>query len=225
MVHVHHLENSRSQRVIWCLEELGIDYELVTYRRDPVTMLAPESLKSVHPLGKAPVITDEGRDGRAVAESGAILEYLVERYDEAGQLAPPAGSDERERYRFWLHHAEGSAMPPLVMRLVFSRLGKPPIPALMRPLGRQFAKGVEQRFLGPRLRELASFWDGALVESPWFAGEDFSAADIQMSFPILALESRGGLANSPNLADFLSRCRKREAYRRAIERGGEFSVV
>ncbi|WP_275288434.1 glutathione S-transferase family protein [Halomonas elongata] len=225
MIHVHHLENSRSQRVIWCLEELGVDYELVTYRRDPETMLAPASLKEVHPLGKAPVITDEGRDGRAVAESGAILEYLVERHDEEGRLVPVAGSDARERYRFWLHHAEGSAMPPLVMRLVFSRLGKPPVPGLMRPLGRQFAKGVERRFLGPRLRELSAFWNVTLAESSWFAGDSFSAADIQMSFPILALESRGGLADLPHLADFLARCRAREAYRRAVDVGGKFSVV
>ncbi|KGE77311.1 glutathione S-transferase family protein [Halomonas salina] len=224
MIRVHHLENSRSQRVLWLLEELGVDYELVVYRRDPETMLAPASLKEVHPLGKSPVITDEARGGRAIAESGAIIEYLLEHHDAEGRLAPPAGSDERERYRFWLHHAEGSAMPPLVMRLVFSRLGKPPVPALVRPLGRQFAKGVEQNFLGPRITELRDYWEAELEGASWFAGEAFSAADIQMSFPVLALESRGGLASSPRLQDFLARCRERPGYRKAIERGGEFSL-
>ncbi|MBB3232052.1 glutathione S-transferase family protein [Halomonas stenophila] len=225
MIRVHHLENSRSQRVLWLLEELGADYELVTYRRDPETLLAPEALKAVHPLGKSPVITDEGRDGRAVAESGAILEYLLERLDPQGSLSPAPGTDERERYRFWLHHAEGAAMPPLVMRLVFSRLSKPPVPALVRPLGRQFAKGVERSFLAPQLRDLKALWEAELGRSAWFAGEAFSAADIQMSFPVLALEGRGGLDAAPNLRDFLARCRARPAYRRAIERGGEFSLV
>ncbi|MDR5866023.1 glutathione S-transferase family protein [Halomonas koreensis] len=225
MIRVHHLENSRSQRVLWLLEELGVDYEVVTYRRDPETLLAPASLKAVHPLGKSPVITDEGRDGRAVAESGAILEYLLEHYDPEHRLAPAPGGDDRERYRFWLHHAEGSAMPPLVMRLVFSRLSKPPVPALLRPLGRRFAGGVDDNFLAPRIAELRDYWEAELERGSWFAGEAFSAADIQMSFPVLALESRGGLAGAPRLQAFLDRCRERPAYQRAIERGGEFSLV
>lgn len=225
MIRVHHLEHSRSQRVLWLLEELGVDYEVVSYRRDPETLLAPASLKSVHPLGKSPVITDEDREGRAIAESGAILEYLLEHHDPERRLAPGPGSDDRERYRFWLHHAEGSAMPPLVMRLVFSRLSKPPVPALVRPLGRRFAKGVEESFLGPRITELRDFWEAELERSTWFAGDAFSAADIQMSFPVLALESRGGLEAAPRLQAFLERCRKRPAYQRAIERGGEFSLV
>lgn len=224
MIRVHHLENSRSQRVLWLLEELGVDYELVVYERDPETLLAPASLKAVHPLGKSPVITDEARGGRAIAESGAIIEYLLEHHDPEGRLVPPVGSDERERYRFWLHHAEGSAMPPLVMRLVFSRLGQPPVPALVRPLGRQFARGVEENFLGPRITELRDFWEAELADSRWFAGETFTAADIQMSFPVLALEGRGGLEATPRLRDFLARCRERPGYRKAIERGGEFML-
>lgn len=228
MIRVHHLEDSRSLRVLWLLEELGVDYRLTTYRRDPKTMLAPDSLKRVHPLGKSPVIVDEGRDegrdGRAIAESGAIIEYLVERYDDQQRLVPAAGSEARERYRYWLHHAEGSAMPPLVMRLVFSRLSKPPVPALVRPLGRQFAKGVEHNFLGPQIKALVAHWEDALASGPWFAGEAFSAADIQMSFPILALASRGGLTDWPHLCDFLARCRARPAYGRAIEQGGELSL-
>jgi len=224
MIKVHHLENSRSQRVLWLLEELGVDYEIITYRRDPRTMLAPDSLREVHPLGKSPVISDASRDGRVVAESGAILEYLVERFDTPGHLVPAAGSDARERYRFWLHHAEGSAMPPLVMRLVFSALGKPPVPAPVRPLGKLFARGVEQQFLGPQIRQLSDYWEAELGHASWFAGDAFSAADIQMSFPVLALENGGGLSGYPRLEAFLAACRERPAYRRAVEKGGEFSL-
>lgn len=224
MIRVHHLENSRSQRILWLLEELGVDYAIVVYRRDPETMQAPASLKAVHPLGKSPVITDEDRDGRAVAESGAIIEYLLARFDTRGVLSPSAGSEAREAYTYWLHHAEGSAMPPLVMSLVFSRLGKPPVPALARPLGRLFAQGVERQFLGPQIEALRDYWETSLSASPWFAGEAFSACDIQMSFPVLALEGRGGLDEAPNLRDFLSRCRERPAYRQAVEKGGEFAL-
>jgi len=224
MIKVHHLENSRSQRILWLLEELGVDYEILTYQRDPKTMLAPASLREVHPLGKSPVISDEQRDGRVVAESGAIVEYLIERFDASGELVPPAGSDAHERYRFWLHHAEGSAMPPLVMRLVFSALGKPPVPAPARPLGRLFARGVEQQFLGPQIRQLCDYWEAELGRDAWFAGESFSAADIQMSFPLLALESGGGLSGYRRLQAFLSACRARPAYQRAVETGGEFSL-
>jgi len=224
MIKVHHLENSRSQRVVWLLEELAVDYEIVTYRRDARTMLAPASLREVHPLGKSPVITDEARGGQAVAESGAILEYLIERFEAQDALVPPAGSAARERYRFWLHHAEGSAMPPLVMRLVFASLGRPPVPALARPIGRLFARGVEQQFLAPQIRQLTDYWEAELERSPWFAGETFSAADIQMSFPLLALEAGGGLADTPRLRAFLAACRERPAYRRTVEAVGEFSL-
>jgi len=225
MIEVHHLENSRSQRVVWLLEELGSEFKVVTYRRDPATMLAPDALRELHPLGKSPVIRDRARGDRVVAESGAILEYLIEHHDPERRLAPEVGSDAFERYRFWLHHAEGSAMPPLVMRLVFSRLGQPPVPALARPLGRLFARGVEQQYLGPEIRRLAEFWEAELEGGgPWFAGERFSAADIQMSFPLLALASRGGLEAYPRLQAFLAACREREAYRRTVARIGEFGL-
>ena len=224
MIEVHHLENSRSQRVVWLLEELGVTYDLVTHRRDPQTLLAPESLRAVHPLGKAPVIRDLARDGRVIAESGAIIDYLIERHDAEPRLAPPEGSDARERYRFWMHHAEGSGMGPLVMGLVFSRLGQPPVPALARPLGRLFARGVEQQYLGPEIRRLRDFWEGELAAGPWFAGEAFSAADIQMSFAVLALAGRGGLSGYPRLEGFLAACREREAYQRTVARIGEFRL-
>lgn len=224
MIKVHHLENSRSQRVIWLLEEFGADYELVTYQRDPRTMLAPASLKRVHPLGKSPVISDEEQGGRVVAESGAIIEYLLERFGD-GRLTPPAGSDERLRYRFWMHHAEGSAMPPLVMHLVFSRLGKPPVPALIRPVGRMLGQGVQQKFLAPQLKELLSLWEAELTASTWFAGDEFSACDIQMSFPVLAMASRRGLSGYPRLEGFLARIRDRPAYRRCVDKVGELQAI
>lgn len=225
MIEVHHLENSRSQRVVWLLEELGVAYELVTHRRDPSTLLAPNSLRAVHPLGKAPVIRDLSRNGRVIAESGAIIDYLIEHHDDDRRLAPPAGSDAWERYRFWLHHAEGSGMGPLVMRLVFSRLGQPPVPALARPLGRLFARGVEQQYLGPEIRRLGDFWESELAAGPWFAGEAFSAADIQMSFPVLALAGRGGLAGYPRLEAFLAACREREGWQRTVAQIGEFRLA
>ncbi|MDI4638957.1 MULTISPECIES: glutathione S-transferase family protein [Halomonadaceae] len=223
MIEVHHLENSRSQRVIWLLEELAADYEVITYQRDPKTMLAPESLKQVHPLGKSPVIVDTDRDGEVVAESGAIIEYLLERFDD-DRLLPSSGTPERRRYRFWLHHAEGSAMPPLVMSLVFSRLDKPPVPALIRPIARLLANGVKAKFLDPQIRDLLAFWESECGEHAWLAGEAFSAADIQMSFPLLALEGQGRLGDYPRLTDVLSRMRERQAYQRAVAKGGEFSM-
>jgi glutathione S-transferase len=224
MIKVHHLQNSRSQRIVWLLEELGLEYEIVVYERDPETLLAPAALRRVHALGKSPVITDESREGRVVAESGAIIEYVIEAHDGEGRLRPPAGSDARERYRFWLHHAEGTAMPPLVMRLVFSQLGKPPVPALARPLGRLFTRGVEQQYLGQEIRRLRDFWESELAAGPWFAGAAFSAADIQMSFPVLALAEQGGLKGCPRLEEFLAACREREAYVRTVARIGEFAL-
>ncbi|GAB2803874.1 glutathione S-transferase [Halomonas shantousis] len=221
MIQVHHLENSRSQRVLWLLEELGLDYRIVHYRRDPKTLLAPPELKKVHPLGKSPVITD---GDITVAESGAIIDYLIDTYDTRRELIPTVDSADYRRYRFWLHYAEGSAMPPLVMRLVFSRLDKPPVPALIRPVGRLLAVGVQSRFLDPQIRQHLDFWEDELARSTWFAGEQFTAADIQMSFPLLALESRGGFGDHANVKACLARMRERPAYRRAMEKGGEFRM-
>ncbi|MEG3116205.1 glutathione S-transferase [Salinicola sp. 4072] len=220
MITVHHLENSRSQRILWLLEELGIEYEIQTYCRDPETLLAPDALKKVHPLGKSPVITD---DAHTVAESGAIIEYLVARYGGEA-LVPDAGTPEHLRYIHWLHYAEGSAMPLLVMRLVFSRLGRPPVPAILRPVGKLLANGVHRKFLDPQLRQHLDYWESELRQTAWFAGDDFSAADIQMSFPLLAAESRADLLHYPNIRQVLQNMRDRSAYRRAIEKGGEFRL-
>jgi glutathione S-transferase len=222
MIIVHHLNNSRSQRVLWLLEELGLDYEIKPYQRDPKTMLAPPSLKAVHPLGKSPVITD---GDNTIAESGAIIEYLVQQYG-TGRLVPAAGGKDRLRYTYWLHYAEGSAMPPLLMKLIFGRLDRPPMPALLRPLARSIANGVQRNYIDPQLKTHLDFLEAELGKSTWFAGEEFSAADIQMSFPLEASQSRGGLdASRPRLSAFLQRIHARPAYQRAIEKGGKYDLL
>lgn len=219
MIVVHHLNNSRSQRVLWLLEELGVTYEIQRYQRDTRTMLAPPELKNVHPLGKSPVITD---DGRVIAESGAIIEYLVERYGD-GKLAPRAGTDERLRYTYWLHYAEGSAMPPLLLKLVFDRIESGPMPFFVRPVARAIARQVKQSFISPQLQLHLDYLEAELGRSEWFVGNEFTAADIQMSFPLEAAALRGGLDQSrPRLCTFLRKIHSRPAYRRALERGGRY---
>jgi glutathione S-transferase len=223
---VHHLNNSRSQRVLWLLEELGLAYDIKRYQRDPKTMLAPPALREVHPLGKSPVLAD---GDVTLAESGAIIEYLVERHG-GGRLRPPAGTPEGLRYTYWLHFAEGSAMPPLVMKLVFDRIEKGPMPFLLRPLLRPMARGIAGRvkrsFIEPTIARQLDYMEAELERRPWFAGGEFSAADVQMSFPVEAAAARGGLdAGRPRLMDWLARIHAREAYRRALERGGEFSIL
>ncbi len=221
MIKVHHLEQSRSQRVLWLLEELGVPYELVRYARDPRTLLAPAALRAVHPLGKSPVLED---GARTVAESGAIIEYLLERYDTGGVLSPPRDDeDARLRYRYWLHYAEGSAMPPMVMALVFARIRKAPMPFFARPIARRIADGAMRGFVGPQITAHLAHMENALADRPWFAGDHFSAADIQMSFPVEAGLSRGR-GDHPHLAGFLERIHARDAYQRAIERGGPVLV-
>jgi glutathione S-transferase len=222
MIIVHHLNNSRSQRVLWLLEELGLAYEIKPYQRDPQTMLAPVSLKAVHPLGKSPVITD---GDNTIAESGAVIEYLLQQYG-GGRLIPAADSKDRLRYTYWLHYAEGSAMPPLLMKLIFGRLARPPMPAILRPLARAIANGVLRNYIDPQLKTHLDFMEGELGKSTWFAGEEFSAADIQMSFPLEAAQSRGGLdASRPRLFGFLQRIHARPAYQRAIEKGGKYDLL
>jgi glutathione S-transferase len=204
MIRVHHLNNSRSQRVLWLLEEIGTPYEVVRYERDKKTMLAPKDLRRIHPLGKSPIIED---NGRTIAETGLIVEYLVQRY--GADLAPPNGSDSYWRYKYWLHYAEGSLMPPLLLKLVIDRLGLLGRPA--RP------------FINAQLKLHLDFLEGELDGGPWFLGERFSAADIMMSFPIEAARARAGLDETrPKLMDFLKRIHGRDAYRRAVEKGGAY---
>lgn len=222
MITVHHLNNSRSQRILWLLEELGVAYEIKKYQRDPKTMLAPPELKAVHPLGKSPVITD----GELVlAESGAIVEYLVERYGK-GRLAPPPGTPEKLKYTFFLHFAEGSAMPPLLMKLVFDRIENGPMPFFAKPIARTIARKVKDSFVNPNIKGQLDYLESELATRDWFAGSDLTAADIQMSFPLEAAASRGGLdARYPRLSNFLQRIHARPAYARALERGGEYAYA
>lgn len=219
MIIVHHLNNSRSQRVLWMLEELELPYQIVRYQREP-TMLAPESLKKVHPLGKSPVVED---NGHTLVESGAIIEYLQETYDPESRLKP-IGAQDKLQYRFWLHYAEGSLMPLLMMKLVFGSLGKAPVPWLLRPVGSALGKGVQKAWLNKQLVTHARFIENHLATSPWFAGQAFSAADIQMSFPVLALLARGGLNDLPNLQAWLKNAQMRPAWQRAITQGGPFDL-
>ena len=223
MLIVHHLNNSRSQRVLWLLEELGVPYEIQKYERDAQTMLAPPELARVHPLGKSPVLTD---DGTTVAESGAIIEYLVETHG-GGRLRPPPGTDERRRFTYWLHFAEGSAMPPLLLKLICDRIGSGEgMPFFVKPIAKGIAAKVKALAVEPNLKRQLDFMEGELARSSWFAGEDFSAADIQMSFPVEAAAQRAGLDGSrPKLMAYLKKIHARPAYRRALERGGPYSFA
>ncbi len=222
MIIVHHLNNSRSQRVLWLLEELGLDYEIERYQRDPKTMLAPPALRAIHPLGKSPVITD---DALTVAESGAIVEYLLGRYGN-GSLVPAAGTPERLRWTYWLHFAEGSAMPPLLLKLVFDKLESSPMPFFVRPIARGIAQKVKSSFVQPQIDQQLDYMESELGKTAWFAGDAFSAADIQMSFPLEAAGARGGLTQShPKLMAWLQRIHARAAYQRALERGGPYELL
>jgi glutathione S-transferase len=218
MLVVHHLNNSRSQRVLWLLEELGVPYEIVKYERDPATLLAPESLQKIHPLGKSPVVTD---DGVTVAESAAILEYIVDKYG-GGKMIPKPGSPELLRYRYFLHYAEGSLMPFLLLRLIFGRV-RTKAPFLVRPIAKAIAGTVEGSFIGPNLERHVAFLDGELAKSTWFAGDELTAADIQMVFPMEAIAAR--VPDAPaRIHAWVERAHARPAYKRALERGGPYSV-
>jgi glutathione S-transferase len=222
VVVVHHLNNSRSQRVLWLLEELGVEYEIKRYERDAKTMLAPPSLRAVHPLGKSPVITD---GAQTLAESGAIVEYLVDRYGN-GKLAPAPGTAERLRYTYWLHYAEGSAMPPLLLKLVFNRIANGPMPFFAKPVAKAIANRVLTTFVDPQIKLHLDFMEAELEKSRWFAGNEFSAADIQVSFPLEAAAARAGLdAGRPKLMAYLDRIHARPAYQRALERGGAYALL
>lgn len=222
MITVHHLNNSRSQRVLWLLEELGLPYEVKRYERDMETMLAPASLRQVHPLGKSPVLTD---GDLTLAESGAIVEYLVDRYGD-GRLIPAPETPERLRYTYWLHYAEGSAMPPLLLKLIFDKVEQSPMPFFAKPIARGIVNRVKDSFINPQITQHLDFMEAELGKSTWFAGEDFTAADIQLSFPLEAAASRAGLnASRPKLMAFLDRIHARPAYQKALERGGEYELL
>lgn len=223
MITVHHLDNSRSQRVLWLLEELELPYAIVQYQRDPATLLAPPALRRVHPLGKSPVVTTD--DGLVLAESGAILETLVERHGQ-GRLAPPPGTPEAVRFRYWMHYAEGSAMPPLLLKLVFDRIEQAKMPFFAKPIARGIAAKAKAALITPNLQRHLDFLEGELTGRDWFVGDAFTAADIQLSFPVEAARQRAGLdASRPNLVGWLERIHARPAFRRALQRGGPYALA
>ncbi len=222
MITVHHLNNSRSQRILWLLEELGLPYEIKRYQRDAKTMLAPPELRAVHPLGKSPVISD---GELTLAESGAIVEYLASRYGN-GNLIPKANTPEYLRYVYWMHFAEGSAMSPLLLKLVFDRIESGPMPFFIRPVARGIAQRAKNWIVLPNVERILNFLEAELGRSAWFAGAEFSAADVQMSFPLEISVVRAGLNESrPRLWAFLKTIHARPAYQRALEKGGKYDFV
>lgn len=220
MITVHHLNNSRSQRVLWLLEELGAIYEVRRYERDGKTMMAPRALKEIHPLGKSPVITE---NGTTIAETGAIIDYLLETHGD-GRFIPKPGTPERLRYTYWMHYAEGSAMTPLLLKLVFNGIAAN-TPGLMRGLVKAVMQAAEQRVADPQITLHVNYWDEELSKSRWFAGEEFSAADIMMSFPLEAAASRAGARSRPMIASFLDRIHARPAYVAALKKGGPYAYA
>ena len=220
MITVHHLADSRSQRVLWLLEEMGRPYEVKRYERNPATMLAPPELKAIHPLGKSPVVDDgEVR----VAETGAIVEYLLEGPDGSA-LRPAPGTEAGRRYTYWLHYAEGSAMTPLLLKLIFGQLPKRS-PGLVRPVVKAISAKAQDGFIDPQIAAHTAYWEAELGKSEWFAGDQFSAADIMMSFPIEAGATRAPYDDKPRLKAFLEKIHARPAYQRALERGGPYSYA
>ena len=223
MLTVHHLETSRSQRILWLLEELGVPYDLKVYARDPRTRLAPAALRKVHPLGKSPVITE---DGETIAESGAIIEYLVETHGahatrDLAHLQPRTGTPEHRRCRFWMHYAEGSLMNWLVMKLVFVSIPGQPMPFFVKPIARALCAKVQQQLIDPNVEAGLAYMEDHLGRHTWFAGEHLSMADFQMSFAVEAALSRGAkAAERPHLQAYCARMQARPAYQRAIQKGG-----
>ncbi len=221
MITVHHLNNSRSQRVLWLLEELELPYELVKYERDPKTMLAPPSLQAIHPLGKSPVITD---GDVTVAESGAIIEYIVETYGK-GRLVPAAGTQDHRDYRYFMHYAEGSLMPYLLLKLIFRKVKTSPMPFFVKPIARKIADTVSGRFVDPNLTRHLTFLGDHLAKHAWFAGSEMTAADVQMSFPLEGAVSRAGESVSPRLTEFVKKFQARPGYQRALAKGGPYEIA
>lgn len=222
MITLHHLENSRSQRILWLLEELGVDYEIEFYKRDPQTQLAPPELARVHPLGKSPVITD---GDTTVAESGAIIEYLAENYGD-GTLLPEAGTAERLAFTYWMHYAEGSFMPLMIISLILARIDSASMPFFIKPIAHGITAKVRSSYLDANVERNLRFMESSLEASDWFCGNDFTAADIQMSFALEAAAVRTDLeAHYPRLSDCLQRMHARPAYKAALDRGGPYALM
>lgn len=222
MLTVHHLENSRSQRILWLLEELGLEYEIKHYQRNATTRLAPPELRAVHALGKSPILTD---GDVTIAESGAIVEYLVEKYDD-GRLLPPKESPERLNYTYWLHYAEGTFMPYMIIALILNKIDTAPMPFFVKPIARGITGKVRQSFLDQNITSNLDFMESTLASSPWFTGNQMSGADILMSFPVEAAAARNNLtSNYPHLTAYLTKIQGLPAYQRALDRGGPYELM
>jgi glutathione S-transferase len=221
MITVHHLENSRSQRILFLLEELGVAYEVKTYKRDKNTSLAPKALEAIHPLGKSPVITD---GDVTVAESAAIVEYLVDKYDD-GRLRPAADAPEYLDYRYWLHYAEGTLASLMILALFVGRIETAKMPFFARPIARKIAMSIRSGYLDHTIERNLSFVNMSIGEGRWFCGERLTAADIQMSFPLEAAEARLDLSPYPQITSWLRRVRELDSYQSAIEKGGPYALM
>ncbi|MGP4714562.1 MULTISPECIES: glutathione S-transferase [unclassified Psychrobacter] len=218
MLHLHHLENSRSHRILWLLEELGADYKLTCYVRNKAYR-APDSLKQIHPIGHAPILEV---DGRALIESGFIIEYLLKHYDPEHKFKPTDDQETAwENYTFWLHFAEASVMPPLVMRLVFTKVVEQS-PMLIKPVSKKIRDQVEKSMISSSLDKMLTMMEQHLEDNRYFAGSEFSAADIQMHLAVLGANAGKGLDKRKyaNLLNWLNRCEERDAFKRAEEKGG-----
>jgi len=218
---VHHLNNSRSQRVLWALEELEVPYEIVKYERDRTTMLAPPALEKIHPLGKSPVVVD---NGATYAESGAILEYLAETYGK-GRFLPAAGTQAARDCRYFMHYAEGSLMPYLLLKLIFGRIKSAKLPFFVKPITNKIVSKVSGDFIDPNLKRHLKFIGDHLAQHAWFAGDEISIADFQMIFAIEGALSRAGeLQLSPKLGEWAAKCQARPAFKRALAKGGPYEI-
>lgn len=223
MITLHHLENSRSQRILWLLEELGVEYEIKRYERDPKTNLAPDSLKAIHPLGKSPLITD---GGKTIAESAVIINYLIRNYGKDLGLIPEAGSKAEDQADYWLHFAEGSLMPYLVMTLVFNKIKTSPMPFFVRPIAKAIADQVLKSFVTPNVVSSMTFINDHLSRNTWFAGDSMTAADFQMIFPLEAALNRSEAAKQlPAIAKFVERVHATDTYQAALKKGGPYDYA
>lgn len=221
MITLYALKQSRAYRIAWLLEILQLDYQAEILTRHPDTLLAPESLRHIHPLGKSPIIQD---DEVVLAESGAIVEYLLERYDTQHTLKPRVGSEKWRDYLYWLHYAEGSLMPLLVMSLVFRKIDERKMPFFAKPVARKITGGVRDAFLQPQLKLHLEFVEQQLAGRTWLLGDELSGADIMMSFPLQAALSRTPLA-LPNIAAYVARIESDPAYQRAQARLGKLAFL
>ncbi|KYP10128.1 MAG: glutathione S-transferase [Limnobacter sp. CACIAM 66H1] len=225
MIEVHHLEHSRSQRIIWLLEELGLPYKVKRYARDAKTYLAPPELLKIHPLGKSPVITD---GDITVAESGAIVEYLIDK--AGGKFRPAAGTQAHRDYTYWMHFAEGTAMPPLVMTLVFNKIENAPVPALLKPIVLPIARGISKQvkssFINPNLEKQFAYIESVLAKNEWFCGSEMTGADFMMSFPLEATMSRAeSVSSMPKIAAYVKRIHAMPSFKKALEVGGPYNYA